>query len=59
VGVYEVAVTETGGQLVGTKVTATGIVDEIGGTKVFTVTEYQDVERDTGETRNRDVKGTG
>lgn len=42
--VYEVAVTETGGELghlVGAKVTVTGTVDEICGAKVLTVTEYR------------------
>jgi len=60
VEVYELAVTETGGrlgQLVGTRVTATGMVYEIAGAKVFVVIEYQVVERYTGETRNREVKG--
>jgi hypothetical protein len=60
VAVYEVAVTETGGQLgqmVGARVTATGMVYEIAGVKVFMVIEYQVVERYTGETGNGEVKG--
>ena len=60
VEVYEVAVTETGGQLgqlVGARVTATGMVHENAGAKVFTVTQYRVVERYTGETRNSKVKG--
>jgi hypothetical protein len=59
VAVYEVAVTKTGGQLgqlVGERVTVTGMVCEIGGAKVFTVTEYQ-VVRYEGETGNSEVKG--
>ena len=59
VEVYELAVTEAGGRLgrlVGARVTVTGMVYEIGGTKVFTVTEYQVVKPYIGETRNREVK---
>jgi hypothetical protein len=38
-------------------VTATGIVDEIGGAKVLTVTEYQVLEEYTGRRTNRKMKG--
>jgi hypothetical protein len=53
--VYEVAVTETGGQLghlVGAKVTVTGMVYEIGGAKVLSVTEYRVLEAYTERKTN-------
>jgi hypothetical protein len=59
-GVYEVAVTETGGELghlVGARVTVTGTVHEIGGARVLTVTEYRVLEEYTGRRTNWKMKG--
>jgi len=60
VGVYEVAITETGGELghlVGARVTVTGTVHEIGGAKVLTVTGYRVLEEYTGRRTNWKMKG--